>query len=94
MAGWSLLTDHGPQNLQGPAGTKGPGQRFTITPTSPYRRQIDLERFMKFDEPGLYRCRLRYGEFPRSDSPHDHWTGELVGDVFVVEVKARAAAGG
>jgi hypothetical protein len=52
----------------------------------PYRKEIDLGKFMSFDKPGLYRIQLTFDNSAARKRSDSQWTGFFSGEPFTVEI--------
>ncbi len=60
---------------------------FTLSPSAPYERTLDLGRFADFSKPGEYRVQLVYSSGGNTDDDNSVWDGSFTGPVFTVVVR-------
>ena len=70
-------------NLPDPATYK----TFKLTPTSPYERNLELNRFADFSEPGDYRVQILYDSASYPDGLERVWDGRFTSPVFTIVIR-------
>jgi hypothetical protein len=64
--------------------------QFPISDTQPYRRTIDLDRFLRFDQIGTYVLQMHY-DWTYHGSTGQSWNGEIISPPFTVTILSPAA---
>ncbi len=64
-----------------------PYEVFNLSPSTPYKRYLDLGRLHDFSKPGEYRVQVLYSSGGHPDREKDEWDGSFDSPVFTVVVQ-------
>lgn len=62
---------------------------ISLTASTPYRRELDLNRLHDFSKPGTYTVQLSYDNSGVADRNKGHWIGGFSSPVFEVEITEK-----
>jgi hypothetical protein len=92
-SGRSVVTTKGQTLPDGKSATttsqppRRPYQVFTLSPSAPYERTLDLGRIHDFSNPGTYRVQVIYSSGAHLDREKGEWDGRFTSPVFTVVVR-------